>query len=128
MALVRGFEFTSIPVQDSARAKAFYRDVLGLRLTYEAGPDWNEFELDGVTIALWRPEAYGQDFVVLKHASLALRVDDAEAAAEQLRAQGVEIDGEVFDSGVCKMAFIRDTEGNQIILHHRYVSQEDEQL
>jgi predicted enzyme related to lactoylglutathione lyase len=28
--------------------------------------------------------------------------------------------GEIFDTGVCHMAFFSDPEGNALMLHHRY--------
>jgi hypothetical protein len=28
--------------------------------------------------------------------------------------------GDVFDSGVCHMAFFTDPDGNALVLHHRY--------
>ena len=28
--------------------------------------------------------------------------------------------GDIFDSGVCHMAFFRDPDGNALMLHHRY--------
>ena len=34
---------------------------------------------------------------------------------------GIEVfAGDIRDSGVCLMAFFKDTEGNQLMLHHRY--------
>lgn len=52
-------------------------------------------------------------------APLALRVNDVPEARRSLEARGVAFTGE-HDSGVCKMAFFNDTEGNGLMLHRRY--------
>ena len=49
-----------------------------------------------------------------------LPVDDVAAARAELEAKGVEFAGETLDSGVCHMAFFRDPDGNDLMLHHRY--------
>ena len=47
-------------------------------------------------------------------------VDDVAAARAELEAKGVEFSGETLDTGVCHMAFFRDPDGNDLMLHHRY--------
>jgi len=47
-------------------------------------------------------------------------VEDVQAARAELEAKGVEFAGETLDSGVCHMAFFRDPDGNDLMLHHRY--------
>jgi len=51
-------------------------------------------------------------------------VDDVEAARSDLETKGVEFLGETFDTGVCKMAFFRDPDGNDLMLHGRYAPRE----
>jgi uncharacterized protein YlxW (UPF0749 family) len=48
-----------------------------------------------------------------------LRVDDVEGAVEEVRAKGAEVIG-IQDSGVCHMGFVKDPDGNVLILHRRY--------
>jgi len=50
----------------------------------------------------------------------ALHVDDVAAARQSLEARGVTFEGEIFDTGVCHMAFFSDPDGNALMLHHRY--------
>jgi predicted enzyme related to lactoylglutathione lyase len=57
---------------------------------------------------------------------LPLRVDDVQAAREELEAKGVTFFGETLDTGVCHMAFFADPDGNQLMLHHRYAPYGDE--
>jgi predicted enzyme related to lactoylglutathione lyase len=115
--LVERTDFVGVPVQDMERAKGFYRDVLALH-----SPDWEkawpEIETGNVSLYLTNPAAVGQEFV--PHSSaIALRVPDVPAAKAELEARGVVFDGE-HDTGVCKMAFFRDSEGNALMLHRRY--------
>ena len=51
-----------------------------------------------------------------------IRVPDVAAARSELEARGVEFLGETVDTGVCHMAFLRDSEGNVLILHRRYAA------
>lgn len=45
---------------------------------------------------------------------------------ERLQAAGVEFEfPEPYDSGVCHMAFLRDPDGNRLMLHHRYAAYRD---
>ncbi|MBS1878560.1 MAG: VOC family protein [Actinobacteria bacterium] len=110
-------DFVSVPVEDMARAKVFYRDVLGLHSPdWEAG--WPEIETGNVSLYLVDPTVMGNDFA--PHiAPIALRVPDVAAAKRELEQRGVEFSGEQ-DTGVCNMAFFEDTEGNSLMLHRRY--------
>jgi catechol 2,3-dioxygenase-like lactoylglutathione lyase family enzyme len=110
-------DFVSVPVADMARAKAFYREVLGLH-----SPDWDdgwpEIETGNVSLYLVDPTVMGQEFA--PHlAPIALRVNDVAEAKTELEGRGLEFTGEQ-DTGVCKMAFFSDTEGNSLMLHRRY--------
>ena len=64
-------------------------------------------------------------FTPLPVASIVLRVADLEAAREKLEAAGVQLMGQVIDSGVCRMQPFTDTEGNGLMLHHRYAAYPD---
>jgi catechol 2,3-dioxygenase-like lactoylglutathione lyase family enzyme len=110
-------DFVSVPVADMARAKAFYRDLLGLHSPdWDAG--WPEIETGNVSLYLVDPTVMGQEFA--PHvAPIALRVDDVPEAKAELEGRGIEFTGEQ-DTGVCKMAFFSDTEGNSLMLHRRY--------
>jgi catechol 2,3-dioxygenase-like lactoylglutathione lyase family enzyme len=112
---VEQVDFVSVPTRDSARAVAWYRDVLGLAVSeYTDG----EVETPNVTLSFWNPEAEGEEFVP-NVAGFGLRVADVEAAVEEVRAAGAEVMG-IVDSGVCHMGFVKDLDGNTLILHRRY--------
>jgi predicted enzyme related to lactoylglutathione lyase len=60
------------------------------------------------------------EFTPQKNAHLALHVDDVEKRRAELEAKGVDFDGEIYDTGVCQMAFFTDPDGNDLMLHRRY--------
>ncbi len=64
-------------------------------------------------------------FTPLPLASIVLRVADVDEARAKLEAAGVELRGDVIDSGVCRMQPFTDTEGNGLMLHHRYAAYPD---
>ncbi len=108
-------DFISVPTRDSARAVAWYGAVLGLPLSeYTA----SEVETPNVTLSFWMPEEQGEPFVSNQN-GIALRVADVHAAVEEVRAAGGEVIG-LEDSGVCHMGFVKDPDGNVMILHRRY--------
>lgn len=114
-------DFVSVPTRDTARAVAWYRDVLGLR---ESDVTAGEVEAANLTLSFWEPEREGFPFVAIE-SGIALRVADVAAARAELEAQGVEFLPETWDSGVCHFAAFRDPDGNVLILHRRYAPRRD---
>jgi catechol 2,3-dioxygenase-like lactoylglutathione lyase family enzyme len=112
---VEQVDFVSVPTRDVSRALAFYRDVLGLP---ESAYSEGEVETPNVTFGFWNPEAEGEEFVP-STAGVGLRVPDVQAAVDEVRAAGAEVIG-IEDSGVCHMGFVKDPDGNVLILHRRY--------
>ena len=117
---VERVDFVSIPVRDPERARRFYGEVLELP---RGGPAPDEFEAPNVTLALWEPAADGEPFEP-NRSGVALRVPDVHAARCELEAKAVEFIGDTVDTGVCHMAFLRDSEGNVLILHRRYAGRD----
>jgi catechol 2,3-dioxygenase-like lactoylglutathione lyase family enzyme len=116
---VEQVDFVSVPTRDLARAVAFYHDVLGLPVSEFAN---GEVETANVTLGFWEPEAQGEPFVPNEN-GIALRVVDVHAAVDEFRAAGGDVIG-VDDTGVCHMGFVRDLDGNVLILHRRYAPRE----
>jgi catechol 2,3-dioxygenase-like lactoylglutathione lyase family enzyme len=101
------------------RAKAFYRETLGLEQTGDTG--FPEFKLgDNGFLYLLQLEAIGGAFRAPHDAGFALRVPDVAEARQELEQKGVAFNGDVLDTGVCHMAFFADPDGNQLVLHRRY--------
>ena len=112
---VEQVDFVSMPTRDIERAVAWYRDALGLPVsTVTPG----EVEASNVTLSFWNPEADGEPFQA-NVAGIGLRVADVEAAVEEARSAGAEVIG-IQDSGVCHMGFVKDPDGNVLVLHRRY--------
>jgi catechol 2,3-dioxygenase-like lactoylglutathione lyase family enzyme len=112
---VEQVDYVSVPTRDVARAVAWYRDVLGLpESRYAEG----EVEAPNLTVSFWNPEHDGEPFVA-NTAGIALRVADVGAAVDEAAAAGAELIG-IEDSGVCHMGFVKDPDGNVLILHRRY--------
>jgi catechol 2,3-dioxygenase-like lactoylglutathione lyase family enzyme len=112
---VERVDFVSVLTRDIQRAKRFYGDVLGLAIETEGENDM-EFSLGQVTLDVFNP---GTPFVA-STAGIAIRVPDVAAARSELEAKGVEFEGDTRDTGVCHMAFFKDPDGNQLMLHRRY--------
>ncbi len=119
--MISDVDFIGIPSQDAERSRAFYVETLGLR------PDDKgqfEFWAGDTCFAIWEPKRMGMEFAPQKNAHPALHVDDVQASRRELEEKGVEFAGDIFDTGVCHMAFFTDPDGNDLMLHHRYAPQE----
>ena len=105
----------AIVVEDLARAKAFYRDSLGLPHLFDAPPGLSFFQCGETRLMLSRPE--GPDSA--GNSILYYGVEDVEAAYDEMRAKGVtfddpprriaEVDGKPIHLAIC-----RDSEGNML--------------
>ena len=115
MIEVEQVDFVSVPTRDADRSVSWYRDVLGLPVS-EFTP--GEVETPNLTLSFWNPEEQGEQFLPNEN-GVALRVADVAAAVEEVRAAGAEVMG-IQDSGVCHMGFVKDPDGNVLILHRRY--------
>jgi catechol 2,3-dioxygenase-like lactoylglutathione lyase family enzyme len=116
---VERVDFITIPTRDAERARAWYRDTLGLSVDPN---NPGELTAGQVTLSFWEPEKEGIDFQP-SIGGFAVRVSDVEAARAELEAKGVEFAG-AGDSGVCHMAVCLDPDKNAVILHRRYKAYE----
>jgi len=121
-------DFIGVNVADRSRASEFFGETLGLESNPLASEGWPEFATDNVGVVLSTPEQKGGGEYRPEYA-IALRVADVAATMERLEQAGVEFEfPEPYDSGVCHMAFFRDSEGNALMLHHRYAPYRDGSL
>jgi catechol 2,3-dioxygenase-like lactoylglutathione lyase family enzyme len=112
---VERVDFITIPTRDTDRARAWYREMLGLPVDTN-NPD--ELTAGQVTLTFWEPEKEGFEFKP-SIGGFAVRVADVDRARAELEGKGVQFVG-AGDSGVCKMAVCLDPDGNAVILHRRY--------
>jgi catechol 2,3-dioxygenase-like lactoylglutathione lyase family enzyme len=122
--LVERTDFVALYAQDLDRSITFYGETLGLRRNERAHEDWPEFETGNVTILLIDPKNVRGEFSP-HNAGLALRVSDVDEARRNLEGAGVRFHGDTMDTGVCKMAFFHDPDGNAITIHRRYAPYAD---
>jgi catechol 2,3-dioxygenase-like lactoylglutathione lyase family enzyme len=117
--IVERTDFISVPVTDMERAKRFYAETLGLEQVSDGG--FPEFQLgENVSVYLVQLENIGSRFTAPHTAHVALRVPDVTETRAELESRGVSFEGDMLDTGVCHMAFFRDPDGNQFMLHRRY--------
>ena len=118
--IVERTDFISVPVTDLGRSTRFYEETLGLpKISGDDG--WPEFQLgENVSLYLIDPTNIGQTFSGPHTTHIALRVPDVAETRKELEGRGVTFDGDIFDTGVCHMAFFKDPDGNQLMLHRRY--------
>ncbi len=115
--MLKKIAFTMFPVTDAQRARAFYRDQLGLSIGSHS-PDgvWTEYDLPGGgCLALFKTQDIKPS--ADSGGSVAFEVEDLDLLMGQLKEQGVTFKSGVIPSPVCRMAIILDSEGNSIILH-----------
>jgi catechol 2,3-dioxygenase-like lactoylglutathione lyase family enzyme len=120
MIEVQRVDYIRVPVTDMADANHFYGELLGLeRNPNSPADDWVEYETANVTLAVMTPHTHEYEFTPLPPGILAFGVPDVAEAKAKLEAAGVQVN-EMWDSGVCHGAGLRDPAGNPILLHHRY--------
>lgn len=108
-------DYVSVAVSDLERATALYGETLGIRRNPHAPESNPEFETGNLTISLRE-----NGDVTPSTTYVALRVPDVAEARSRLAEAGVEFNGDVFDTGVCHVAFFTDPDGNPLALHRRY--------
>jgi methylmalonyl-CoA/ethylmalonyl-CoA epimerase len=105
----------AINAKDTARATAFYRDVLGLKLLFQAGPNLSFFDCGGVRLMITVPEAeFDHPSTILYY-----KVDDIRASYEALKERGAEFRDEPhllakMPDHELWMTFLKDSEGNTL--------------
>ena len=106
----------AVNVHDLARAVAFYRDTLGMRLLFEAPPTMAFFDCGGVRLMLSLPERPEYDHPA---SIIYYKVDDIQQAVATLTARGVEFDSPPhliakLPRADLWMAFLRDVDRNPV--------------
>lgn len=103
----------AVPVEELARAKSFYGDMLGLPHLFDAPPALSFFQCGETRLMLGRPEGPGtQGSSILYYG-----VHDAQAACANLGEQGVTVEeaarliARVGGKDVW-LGIVRDSEGN----------------
>lgn len=120
--MVKEMAFIAYSVRDVPRARAFYRDVLGLEPGDAFGDHWMEFNVGNATFGVGNGESLG--FEPGASTGAAFEVDDVHTMRERVKAAGVEI-SDVYEFPGCSSCFARDPEGNRFALHQRRTTPPD---
>jgi predicted enzyme related to lactoylglutathione lyase len=118
MIEVERVDYISVPTRDLERAKRFYGETLGLPHEKDT-PVGAEYRAGQVTVGIVTSADVGAEFAP-NRAGFALRVPDVDAAHDELVGAGVDFETDVLDTGVCRLAFFSDPDGNRLVLHRRY--------
>jgi catechol 2,3-dioxygenase-like lactoylglutathione lyase family enzyme len=122
---VERVDYIRVPVKDIEEAKHFYGELLGLPLDPNSPhDDWIEYQAGNVTLAVMTPHTHEYEFSPLPSGTLAFRVPDVAEAKAKLEAAGVQVN-DMWDSGLCRGAGVKDPSGNPILLHRRYAPYPD---
>jgi len=113
---INAIGFVAIPVTDIPRARNFYEEVLGLKVSDEMmGGNWIEYAVGEDTLAIanvsdtWRPSDQGT--------GAALEVEDFDDAIKRLKDRYVRFAAEPFETPCCHMVVVQDPDGNKLIIH-----------
>ena len=108
----------AVPVGDIDRAIAFYRDILGMKLLFQAPPGLGFFDCAGVRLMLDAPAKAQAETC---SSVIYYKVPDLQAAFETLSARGVLFEAKPhliarLPGHELWMAFFRDPDGNLLAL------------
>ena len=113
---IKAIGFVAIPVTDIPRARKFYEEVLGLKVSDEMmGGKWIEYTVGQDTLAIgnvsdmWRPSDQGT--------GAAFEVEDFDDAIKRLKDRHVRFAAEPFETPCCHMAVVQDPDGNKLMIH-----------
>ena len=116
---IRGTDFVLYEVTDLDRSVEFYRDTLGLKLTWRSDEVGGaEFDLVQTTLSLYAPQKT-EGRAPMPSGTLFIAVESVQNAVAALLARGVTVIFGPMDTPVCEMACFLDPDGNRIGLHHR---------
>ena len=107
----------TIFVADLDRSVAFYTEILGLRLGYQADGHWASVFAGGFEIGLHPAGRGGPPPGAAGAVTVGLSVDDPiDVVVRTLQARGVPFRGSIVDDGPVKLAFFADPDGNELYL------------
>lgn len=106
----------AVVVSDVAKATVFYRDVIGLKFLFGAGPNLAFLAAGGVRIMLTTPQGHGE---VGKNSILYFKVNDIVATHAAIVARGAtderapQLTAKMPDHDLW-IGFVRDPDGNLV--------------
>ena len=119
MLKITEIAFCCYAVTDMPRARAFYEGALGLKPTTVMDSEhgkWVEYEFGPHALSLGSSPAFKPS---PDGCSVALEVEDFDAAVAHLRANNVKFRIDPMSTPVCQMAMVFDPDGNTLCIHKR---------
>ncbi len=116
--------FTGYPADDLPKSRAFYENVLGLKVSRTFGPSENPqfIEYDIGTGCLAVVGSGGKWPSANAGPAVALEVDDFDLCIRKLKAAGAPFVDGPNDFPTCRMAIVQDPSGNRVGIHYRKAS------
>lgn len=119
--MFKGIEHFAIASPNPKRLADWYVANLDFEISYEYAGNYFVEAKNGALVEIIPAEGEAPMTQIrtpgMRH--IAISVDDFEAAYNQLRQQGVTLEGEPYNSGDNRLAFFRDADGNLLHLIHR---------
>lgn len=117
MITYKDIAFTAYAVTNMAKARKFYEGVLGWKPARVLSKNFIEYDIGSGTVTVgcapkqWQPSKKGT--------SVALEVADFDAAVAHLVKKKIKFAIGPLDFPLCRMAGVRDPDGNLVVLHKR---------
>ncbi|HUP88701.1 MAG TPA: VOC family protein [Longimicrobiales bacterium] len=118
--MIKGIKFASIPVADQDRALAFYTEKLGFRILTDSpfndDQRWIELGIPNAEtkVVLFTPDAHKDRVGTFGH--ITFWTDNVQKTYDELKAKGVEFEGEPATAEWGSHAIFKDSEGNPFVL------------
>jgi catechol 2,3-dioxygenase-like lactoylglutathione lyase family enzyme len=94
--MIQLIAFLAYAVSDLKRARHFYEDILGLKLTHEAGGEWFAYDVGDTTFAISAADA--DHPVPVRGAVLAFEVSDLDSEVARLHRCGATFRREITET------------------------------
>lgn len=104
-----------VVVKDMARSTAFYRDVLGLKVSMES-PEWTQLDAGNIAVGL-HAESDRLKVEPREAVQFGFEVADVQKAAAELKAKGVKFVMEPHQEDFGWLAIFKDPDGHHIQLY-----------
>src|SRR3569832_164499 len=121
--MIKRVMFIGVPVKDQDRALAFYREKLGFKVATDApmgpGQRWIELKIPGAdtAVVLFTPPGHEDRIGTFFNGSFAC--DDVDYTYKQLKAKGVEFEGEPQKQPWGSYVKFKDPDGTTFVLGSR---------
>jgi predicted enzyme related to lactoylglutathione lyase len=115
--MLKKVAFTLYPATNMLRARKFYEETLGLKLSSNHEDKWVEYDLPGGGCLAVTDMAQDISPSSTAGGSIAFEVDDIHNLVKELKEKSVKIKMDIFETPVCFFAVLIDSEGNAFMLH-----------